>query len=102
MKMTITQSMFHDQFRGAGRADAFSYHGLNALYDHLEDAYDGEYDLDVVELCGSYAEYGTAIEALEDMNNEEYVEEYDEDDAMDDLKSNASVIEFRGGLIVFC
>lgn len=45
MKQTVNFSMFCDQFR-AIRPDNFSYNGLKALYDYLEDIED--YELDVI------------------------------------------------------
>ena len=48
-------SQFRDAFFYAGRKDQFSYDGLGLLFDFLEEV-DPDYDLDVVELCCTYAE----------------------------------------------
>lgn len=55
MIQTINVSDFRDAFRSAGRADQFSYEGLTALYDYLEEI-DPDFDLDVIALCCDYAE----------------------------------------------
>lgn len=52
-------SQFMDEFRACGRNDQFSYEGLEALYDYLEDLSDsiGEnINLDVVGICCDYSE----------------------------------------------
>ena len=55
---TVNFSMFCDAFRSL-RPDNFSYEGLQALYNYLEDMADstGEpIELDVIALCCDYAE----------------------------------------------
>jgi hypothetical protein len=56
MIQTINVSDFRDAFRAYGRADQFSYEGLGALFDYLEDFDGGGYDLDVIALCCEYSE----------------------------------------------
>ena len=63
---TVTACSFIDAFRRMDRMDQFSYDGLRALYDYLEQLSDdvGEnIELDVVALCCDYAEYDSALEA---------------------------------------
>lgn len=55
MIQTINVSDFRDAFRACGRADQFSYEGLGALFDYLEDAAPS-YELDVIALCCDYSE----------------------------------------------
>ena len=55
MIQTINVSDFRDAFRACGRADQFSYEGLGALFDYLEEI-DPDFDLDVIALCCDYAE----------------------------------------------
>jgi len=55
MIQTINVSQFRDAFRSAGRANQFSYEGLTALFDFLEEV-DPDFDLDVVALCCEYSE----------------------------------------------
>ena len=61
MVQTINCSQFRDAFRSAGRANQFSYEGLTALFDFLEEV-NPDFDLDVVALCCDYAEQG--LEAI--------------------------------------
>lgn len=56
MKMEITFSTFTDLFHRHSRGAYFSYENLEALYTYLEEVYEGEYELDVIELCGDYSE----------------------------------------------
>ena len=59
MKQTINFTQFADAFK-AIRPDNFSYAGLKALYDYLEQYEEdtgGEVELDVIALCCEYTEY---------------------------------------------
>ena len=88
MKKCISVSVFRDEFQAYGRGDQFSYDGLTVLYDYLEDLHGvlGDYDLDVIELCCSYAEYKSfeelksdyQIETLEELQQETMVLEVGE------------------------
>lgn len=74
MIQTITSSDFTTAFHRMGRGEQFTYEGLNALYDYLEDLGDdiGEpIELDVIAFCCEYAEY----ESLEEFQ-EDYSEDY--------------------------
>jgi hypothetical protein len=108
MKITINESMFKDQFRLHGRKDQFSYNGLTALYNHLEEAFDEdsgyEYDLDVISLCCEFTEYSNALYAAlsysaftiyENMNEQEQ-----EREALQFLSDNTTIIHFDGGVII--
>jgi hypothetical protein len=55
MIQTINVSDFRDAFRACGRADQFSYEGLGALFDFLEEVVP-DFDLDVIALCCEYSE----------------------------------------------
>jgi hypothetical protein len=56
MHITINHvSQFRDAFHHANRRNQFSYDGLAILFDWLEENYP-DYDLDVVQLCCTYAE----------------------------------------------
>jgi hypothetical protein len=63
MIQTINVSDFRDAFRACGRKDQFSYEGLGALFDYLEDAAPA-YELDVIALCCDYSE-DTAVQIAE-------------------------------------
>lgn len=56
MIQTINVSDFRAAFHSMGRKDQFSYEGLGALFDYLEDFDGGGYDLDVIALCCDYSE----------------------------------------------
>jgi len=81
----VSKSEFRDEFTKMNRENQFSYKGLNALYDYIEEYYqeaDKPYELDVIELCCEYTEYDN----LQDFNND-YNREYENiDDIVDDTK----------------
>ena len=107
MKRDVTQYDFTEAFKDMGRGDSFSYEGLKALYDHLEDLYDGagseEYELDVIALDCEYCEYFSALEAAQEYGHEPD-EDHDEDEreeaAAEWLNEQTSVIAFNGGVII--
>lgn len=104
MKQTVTKSAFIDAFHDMGRADNFSYEGLCALFDWLEELGE-EYELDVIALCCEFSEYGSALECIEDAGygfepDPEDVEEDQEDEALDWLRNQTMVIDFPGGVII--
>jgi hypothetical protein len=55
MIKTINASDFRDAFRAYGRADQFSYEGLGALFEYLEEV-DPDFELDVIALCCEFSE----------------------------------------------
>ena len=70
---TITSNNFVDAFQHAGRDKQFSYEGKIALYNFLEDTYSHEnYELDVIEICGSFSEYEDLEEFHQDYDPEIY------------------------------
>jgi len=79
----VSKSEFRDEFTKMNRKDNFSYEGLNALYDWLDEYYEEAekpYDLDVIELCCDFTEYDSLKEF-----NENYNREYKSiDDIVDD------------------
>jgi len=66
---TINRSQFHDAFNHSSRKGTFSYSGLNALYEYLDEV--SEYndnkqiELDIVGICCDFSEY----ENLKDFQN---------------------------------
>jgi len=106
--MTINESMFHDMFRTYGRSDQFSYNGLTALYNHLEEVFDEdskyEYDLDVIGLCCDFTEFDTAFEAAKNYRlftiNEDMNEKEQQRQAVEFLSERTTIIQFDGGIIV--
>jgi predicted ArsR family transcriptional regulator len=59
METTVSLYDFREAFRQAGRAEQFSYEGLEVLFDMLESLEDDtgeEIELDVIALCCEYSE----------------------------------------------
>ena len=108
MKITINETMFKDQFRLHGRKDQFSYNGLTALYNYLEELFgeDGEYeyDLDVVSLCCDFTEYENALQAAKNYRlftiDEKLNEEEQEREALQFLSKRTTIIHFDGGIMM--
>ena len=97
MKSTVSFTDFVDGFNVMGRGDQFSYKGLAALFNYLEEYEEGmgeELEFDVVALCCDYTEYSSALEAIQDYCCNE------DEDAMAWLQDRTTVIEFDGGVIV--
>jgi len=91
MIQTINKSEFTSTFHRAGRGDQFSYEGLIALYDYLEDYEDStgeQIELDVIALCCDYTEYED-LEAFQ----EDYGDDYR---SIDEIGQATTVIMFAG------
>lgn len=56
MYQSITFNQFIDTFKTMNR-DYYSYQGYRIIYDELETLFEGDYELDVIEICGTYSEY---------------------------------------------
>jgi len=87
MKQSVNEYQFRDAFHKMGRGKQFSYDGLTALYDYLEQLGDDigeEIELDVIALCCKYAEYDSLVEFRED-----YGEDYN---TMEDIEYHTTVI----------
>ena len=109
MKQTINSSDFVDAFRTHGRQTQFSYDGLRALFEYLEEMEEGmgeEMELDVVALCCDYFEFSSAKEAAmeQGMPAEDDKDEQDEDaieeHALQWLQDRTSVITHDSGIII--
>ena len=104
MKTTVSLYDFREAFRSMGRAEQFSYEGLEVLFDYLEqyEADTGEeLELDVVALCGDYYEdtaeaiaesYSIELDGLDEDEKTEAVREYLED-------NGALIGEVTGGFV---
>jgi len=92
MIQTITKSEFSTAFHRAGRGDNFTYEGLNALYDYIEDyeeCSNEQTELDVIAICCEYREYedlkefqgdyGNDYESIEDIEQQTQVIMIDDD-----------------------
>ena len=65
MIKTIDEYAFQQAFIDAQRANSFSWEGLKALFEYLEDAFDGAdqpYELDVVVIDCEFCEYDSLEE----------------------------------------
>jgi len=98
MKKTINSYDFHKGFEEL-RPNNFSYNGLEALFNFLEEWEEdtGEAtEFDVISLCCDYSEYKNAVEAVKDYSGEEMTEK----EALEYLQDKTIIIEFDGGIIV--
>jgi len=87
---TIGLGQFRDRFHQMGRKDAFSYDGLEALFDYLE-GIDANYDLDVIGLCCEYDE-STIEEVRKDYSL-----------SIDDYETDSDVIQYlNDNTVVIC
>jgi hypothetical protein len=103
MIQTINVSEFRDAFRAYGRHEQFSYEGLGALFDYLEDAAPS-YELDVIALCCDYSEdsfediaeaYGIELPDNEDeIEHKEIVRDY--------LDNHTSVVGETPNGFIYC
>ena len=107
MKQTINSSDFIGAFRTHGRQTQFSYAGLRALFEYLEEMEEGmgeEMELDVIALCCDFSEFSSAKEAAiehgmtaeEDEQDEDAIEEH----ALQWLQDRTSVITYDSGIII--
>jgi len=93
MIQTINVSDFRDAFRAHGRREQFSYEGLGALFDYLEDV-NPDFELDVVALCCDYSE-DTVEQIAENYGLELPADESEEDHqaaVRDYLEAHTSVV----------
>jgi len=93
---TIDQNDFRQAFINYGRGDQFSYEGLNALFDYLEELSEdiGEsIELDVIALCCEFSEY----EDLEEIKGIYFSTTLD---SLDDLRDYTPTIQFETGIII--
>tara|TARA_R100000353_G_scaffold158514_1_gene117788 strand:+ start:527 stop:832 length:306 start_codon:yes stop_codon:yes gene_type:complete len=97
MKETITIYQFRDWFRSSeGYKNNFSYDGLGALFDYIEEL---EHDIgediefDPIGLCCEYSEYGSF---------EELKDDYKDIESIDDLHDWTTVIHIpdSDGIII--
>lgn len=92
MKKTINNSEFHDSFNKI-RPENFSYEGLNALFEYLEQYEQDcgvEIELDVIAICCEYSE-----DSIENV-----LKAYDLE-SLDELKDNTTVIEVDEDTIIY-
>ena len=106
MKQSVNSYDFERAFITAGRKDQFSYDGLRALFEYLEELEDDsgeEIELDVIALCCDYSEYDSALDCAKDYPfdiDEDLDEDEQEEAALEYLRDHTSVIEFDTGIII--
>ena len=97
---TVNEHAFRQAFINYNRGDQFSYEGMAALFEWLEDLADDTgtpYELDVIALCCEFTEYSDFEEVhanYSDLASDAAIR------SIDDLRDHTSVIEFNGGLII--
>ena len=106
MKQTINSSDFIDAFRAHGRQNQFSYDGLRALFEYLEEMEDGmggELELDVIALCCDFSEFANPMEAAAEHGWEADPDADDDENgeaALEWLQDRTSVITYDSGIII--
>jgi hypothetical protein len=113
MYRRINETDFIDAFRAYGRDNQFSYDGLCALFNYLEDFEKDtgeEIEPDVIELCCNFSEYNSALDCIVDMgyndfdpqlNDDVLDKEYEiEEEALEYLRYNTTVIECPNSIII--
>ena len=108
MKQSINFSQFADAFQDMNRSDNFSYAGLRALFDYIEDLDDQcetDTELDVIALCCEFSEYPSATAAAEQYFDSNIDVEGEVDDieaaALDYLNERTTVLDLDGpGIII--
>ena len=108
MKKVVWFCDFQDAFRNYLRENSFSYEGLKALYDYIEEYEEScwiEMELDVIALDCEFTEYSSIKEAYEVYEND-YAELCEDEEDRDEranqyLLENTQVIHMdNGGIII--
>jgi len=101
MKITLNHSYFIDTFRAHSRYEQMGgYHGLKALYRHLEEwerDTGQEIELDVIGLCCDWSHYDNVADAYAELIGEGAE---DEQAMLEALEYRATVIQYSGGCFV--
>lgn len=75
MKKTINFYDFAEAFKKSGKGHQFTYSGLRAIFDYIEDyedSADEEVELDVIAICCEYEEYEDIAEFWSVYDKEDY------------------------------
>ena len=97
----VTQSEFIDTFKQSElRKNNFSYDGLIALFEYLEDLEEDtgeQINFDMVSICCDYSEYKNLEEFINDyQDSTELHENLDYSEIISVLREHTEVIEFEG------
>lgn len=109
MKQTINKYQFREAFKAMDTGSFFSYAGLGALFDFLEEV-SPNLELDPAVIYYNFTEYESAFHCMNDfvmgLSIDEFMEAKEEEDdgleraCLECLRENTSVIEFNGGIII--
>ena len=91
MKEYVNEHTFRDRFmRSDNYKNNFSYEGLHALFEYIEQVEDDigeEFEFDMIGICCDYTEYDN----IEDFNQQ--YSNYEFDYTLDDIREETVVIE---------
>lgn len=90
MKQSVNLYDFEQAFKDHERQNNFSYEGLKALFEYLENYEEdtgSELELDVIALCCEYSEYDSL---------EELQKDYSDIESIEDLEDHTTVIKIEG------
>ncbi len=103
IKEIVNECRFMDAFRQSDtHKDNFSYHGLKALYEYLEQLSEDigeDIELDVCTICCDYSEHDSALECYTQYNNTDDLEGDDDEKevaALEWLQDRTQIIEVEG------
>jgi hypothetical protein len=100
MKVTLTKSMFRDEFKICGLSDQFSYEALGALFDYFEEC-NPDMEFDPAEICGNYSE-STFEQVVIDYKLDDDDDEGAETVAMRYLEHHTLIVAVLDDSVVFC
>lgn len=104
MKITVTNSIFHDAFVRYDRATQFSYDALDALFDYYDQEAGEDAELDVIAICCDWnevTEYGLIDEYGYMIDLEDYEDDFDRNQAiLEALNDETYVIDCDGSYLV--
>ena len=96
MKQTINFHAFVAAFTRLEHGEQFSYSTLKALFEYLEDTFNGNYDLDVVALRCEWSEYCDVVDI-----NMDYGQDFEGiNEAKEWLEDYTVVLEVGSGTLV--
>jgi len=105
MNRSISFCDFQDAFRDYDRKENFSYDGLKALFDYLEQYEDDtgkQVELDVIALCCDYTEYGSLEEFDSEHSSFGFFDDLEDDEepdfekCLDKISDHTTVIRIEG------
>lgn len=98
MKQTINFYHFEQAFKDMNRSNNFSYSGLKALFDYLEEYEDScgeEIELDVIALCCEYTEFEDIQEFIDQYDDSYVVWDIEPEEAEEDQEAIEGVIDYE-------